>query len=148
MSLWPLPASLTIMGLLPSHPGHAATLHPACSNSSSYMHHLLAYFPHSKFANFDPARMPHLKAHDTCCHVLKASVQLQECLACPHGFTNEMNGSSLLADCCVQKHDVALYNNRAQTSYNAMGTFLCGTDLWGVVSSDPVVYCVVDSCSS
>ena len=43
------------------------------------------------------------------------------CLSCPAGFINDINGSSSLADCCIQEQDVGLYNDRYQTSYNIFG---------------------------
>ena len=45
------------------------------------------------------------------------------CFSCPPGFMNDMNGSSSLADCCIQEQDVGLFNDRFndQTSYNIFG---------------------------
>jgi hypothetical protein len=44
-----------------------------------------------------------------------------QCLSCPHGFTNNKNGSAALGECCMPIDGIGLYNGGKQTFYNEFG---------------------------
>ena len=43
------------------------------------------------------------------------------CLSCPHGFTNNKNGSAALEECCIPVDGIGLYNGGDKTFYNEFG---------------------------
>lgn len=60
------------------------------------------------------------------------------CLSCPHGFTNDKNGSTSLSDCCLPTSAFGLYNKHLQTSFNRFGVRMATFSIYAEYHNCPI----------